>query len=153
METRSSLPSSVPSSNQRTNTRLCCRGPRRFQHLPVCTPLQHMSCVAITGLPAGTKTTCMLILRGPLMVCSASLLSSPPPFNTVISLLNSRPRLYRPPRPASLHIQITKHALPDDVFHECSSFAERICRLHLHFLRPRHQKFQKCTFQRRGRSL
>ena len=124
---------------------------RRFQHLPVCTPLQHMSCVATTGLPAGMKTTCMPILRGPLMVSLASLHSSPS--KAVISLLNSRPRLYRPPRPASLHIQIPKHALPDDVFHECSSLAERICRLHFHFLRPRHQKFKKCPFQGRDRSL
>lgn len=123
---------------------------RRFHHLPVCTPLQRMSCVATTRLPAGMKTTCMPILRGPLMVCP----TSPPRCKpTVISLVDSRPRLYRPPRPAPLHIKIPKHALPDDVFNECSSLAERIRWLYLHFLRPRHQTFKKCPFQGHGRSL
>lgn len=123
---------------------------RHFHYLPVCTPLQRMSCVATTRLPAGMKTTCMPILQGPLMVCPTSLPTHKP---AVIFLPNSRSRLYRPPRLAPLHIKIPKQALPDDVFNECSSLAERIRWLHLHFLRPGHQKFEKCPFQGHGRPL
>ena len=140
----------VPSSINGVHTRLGLVADRRFHHLPVCTPLQRMSCVATTKLPAGMKTTCMPILRGPLMVCP----TSPPRCKpTMISLVESRPRLYRPPRPAPFHIKIPKHALPDDVFNECSSLVERIRWLHLHFLRPRRQTFKKCSFQGHGRSL
>lgn len=73
--------------------------------------------------------------------------------NPALISRTSRPRLHRPPWPASLHIQVPKHAFPDDVFNECSSLAERICRLHLHLLRPRYQKFQECLFQEYSRSL
>ena len=73
--------------------------------------------------------------------------------NLVLISSNSRPRLYRPPWPASLHIEIPKHALSDDIFNECSSISERIRWLHLHLLRPRSQEFKKYPFQGYGRSL
>lgn len=122
---------------------------------PVCTPLRLMSCVAITGLLAGMKTTCTPTLRGPLMVRPHpfSFSSSSEGANPKQSLPNSRSRLHCPPRPTSLHIEIPKHAIPDDVLNECASLAERLCWLHLHFLRARHQEFEKCPFQGHARSL
>lgn len=75
---------------------------------------------------------------------SSNGMSPRPRRNPALISLNSRPRLHRPSWPASLHIQVPKQAFSDDVFNECPSLAERICWLHLHLLRPRYQKFQKC---------
>lgn len=49
-------------------------------------------------------------------------------------LTTSHPRLHRPSRAAPLHIKVPKLVVPDDVFHGCSSVAERLRRLHLHLL-------------------